>query len=371
MAVFDSPVIAAGPAQGPTKAPVSSPASEQSVPVGTDRAQWLAQAATQALLAEVDLTPKPGLVDRRGSGAHCDMNHALMQRSAHALTPGFMAMADAVYAHRPGLASDVSSWSTTAMGVRAALGAVGRQAEAAMMQATAGINTHRGAIWAMGLIVASAAAQPLSRWRAPALLAGVAALAAIDDPALGLIACKQPDAENSPSNGQRMVARFQVAGARREAMNGFVQIVDQGLPQLQASRAAGASETQARLDALLAIMAVLDDTCLLNRAGRYGLTLAQAGARRVLDRGGTAHTAGWAALATLDHDMQAINASPGGSADLLAATLLIDHLQAQATSGHTRDTERRRAGRAGHRLLTIYPAPQAHSWERTDADAIA
>jgi triphosphoribosyl-dephospho-CoA synthase len=77
---------------------------------------------------------------------------------------------------------------------------------------------------------------------------------------------------------------------------------------------------------LLAIIATLDDTCLLHRGGRVALEAAQSGARDVLQAGGAAQPQGRAALARLDLLLNKLNASPGGAADLLAATLFLDTL---------------------------------------------
>ena len=103
--------------------------------------------------------------------------------------------------------------------------------------------------------------------------------------------------------------------------------MQRALPQLRLSRLNGSSETQARLDALMAIMTSLTDTCVLSRAGLEGLDAMQDGARAVLRAGGCAHPAGQAALAMLDEQMLALNASPGGAADLLAATLFLDRIE--------------------------------------------
>ena len=99
------------------------------------------------------------------------------------------------------------------------------------------------------------------------------------------------------SKGLRASRRWQVPGAREEAQRAFPHITTLALPQLLRSRAAGASEDQARLDALMASMTSLSDTCVLSRAG-------------------------------LDVQMLAQNASPGGAADLLAATLFLDRVSA-------------------------------------------
>ncbi|MES1925628.1 triphosphoribosyl-dephospho-CoA synthase [Salinisphaera sp. T31B1] len=271
-------------------------------------AQMLARTATQALRAEVDLTPKPGLVDTRDSGAHHDMNHALMVASGQALTVGFHDCAVAATRER-----DLGR-------LRAELGVLGRESEARMMIATAGVNTHRGAIWALGLLVAAAAAEP-GRWQAPALLDWVAVMAAIDDPAL---------ADDRDSNGQRAIRRYGVAGARAEAAAGFWQISHAGLPVLRAARAAGASERVARLNSLIALMAIVDDTCVLSRSGRAGLARVQSRACDILEAGGVGTRAGARTLARLEAELIAAHSSPGGSADLLAATLFIDALETAA-----------------------------------------
>ena len=273
-------------------------------------AERLADLAVQALVDEADLSPKPGLVDRRGNGAHDDLHLGLMHASAQSLWPAFVAMADA--AQRIG---DVGQ------PLRETLGQLGRDGEAEMLRVTAGVNTHRGAIWALGLL--SAAAMLESGASAGGIAASAAALARLDDPA----APHNPD-----SHGARVCRRYGVPGAREQAQHGFPAVIEQGLPQLHASRRAGAGEQNARLDALLAIMSDLTDTCVLHRAGREGLTRMQAGARAVLDAGGCASMAGRRRLRALEGEMLSLRASPGGAADLLAATLFLDRLTPAASA---------------------------------------
>ncbi|MGC1331072.1 triphosphoribosyl-dephospho-CoA synthase, partial [Pseudomonas sp.] len=121
--------------------------------------------------------------------------------------------------------------------------------------------------------------------------------------------------------------RYGAGGARAEAQAGFPAIITRALPQLRASRQAGHGEQNARLDALLAIMATLADTCVLYRAGPDGLIVMQQGAQAVLDAGGSGTLAGRRRLHELDQQLLALNASPGGAADLLAACLFIDRLE--------------------------------------------
>ena len=178
------------------------------------------------------------------------------------------------------------------------------------------MNTHRGAIWALGLLVS-----------AVAMHGGVGSAQQVAMTAAEL--AKLPDAAAPKvfSKGLRATHRYQVPGAREEAQQAFPHVMQRALPQLRLSRLNGSSETHARLDALMAIMTSLTDTCVLSRAGLEGLDAMQDGARAVLSAGGSAHPAGQAALAALDSHMLALNASPGGAADLLAATLFLDRIE--------------------------------------------
>ncbi|WP_415639493.1 triphosphoribosyl-dephospho-CoA synthase [Pseudomonas plecoglossicida] len=264
-------------------------------------ADHLADLAVESLIDEADLSPKPGLVDRRSSGAHSDMTLPLMHASALSLWPCLRQMAEA--AQYQGQINQP---------LRAALGRLGREGEAAMLFTTGGVNTHRGAIWALGLLTAACALDPGADAQTMAARAGRIAL--IDDPA----------AITQDSHGVQVRRRYGASGAREQAQQGFPVVIEHGLPQLRRSRADGASETHARLDALLAIMAALSDTCVLWRAGPQGLQALQQGARAVLAAGGCASLDGRRHLRLLDAQLLQMNASPGGAADLLAACLFLD-----------------------------------------------
>jgi len=281
-------------------------------------ATWLADVAVQSLMDEAELTPKPALVDQRGSGAHVDLNLSLMRKSALSLRPGFTAMAHATTQSLPDLT------------LRERLGAIGRDAEQAMLRATRGSNAHRGAIWVIGLLVASAAIEGFSRMIGPPDLQTNPHDALDLQPlaATGARLARLPDRLAPPvgSHGLRVRARYGAQGARGEAVAGFPHIFGVGLPALQAARARGDCEPHARLNTLVAIMAKLEDTCLLHRGGTDALLTAQQGADRVLVAGGVGTSAGWNALLRLDEDLLMRNASPGGAADLLAATLFVDRV---------------------------------------------
>ena len=298
------------------------PALGQRPPPGTgmlggDVAAQLGRFATDALIEEAHVTPKPALVDRRGSGAHRDLDLAVMERSARSLEPTFAALARASQGKRPSAA------------LRTELAAIGRAGEAAMLHATQGSNAHRGAIWIVGLLVAGATIS--------GEVAGMQSMAAesICSTAAHIACFPDRDAPLAPSNGTRVRMRYGVGGARREAQEGFPHVLRIGLPALHAARRRGIGECAARIDTLLAIMTTLDDTCLLHRAGVPALTAAKSGAEEVLTLGGSSTPSGQAALARLESRLLAFNASPGGAADLLAATLFMDRLAPSCADGRT------------------------------------
>lgn len=275
-----------------------------------DHATQIGELAGWALATEVMLSPKPGLVDQLNTGSHSDLTVDLMLRSAQTLVPYFVEMAEA---------AQVPSHLACDLDLRESIGLIGRVAEKAMMSETKGVNTHRGAIWALGLLATSAAAL------------GKNASAVQVCQQAGLIA-QLPD-QHAPvafSKGLHATHRYRINGAREEAKNGFVSITECALPALKASRANGDSEQAAQLNALLALMTRLSDTCVLSRAGQTGLDLMQQGAQTILELGGAASELGMAELIELNKQMVALNASPGGAADLLAATIFVDALEQQS-----------------------------------------
>ncbi|MFC6083075.1 triphosphoribosyl-dephospho-CoA synthase [Sphaerisporangium aureirubrum] len=263
-------------------------------------ADTLAGAAVRALRDEAWLSPKPGLVDRRGTGAHDDMDLPLLLASAEALRPAFRS------------AAAVADRMAAGGGLRAELGRIGRAGERAMLRATRGANTHRGALWALGLLVAGVAGGARDE-REAAL--GAARLAAFPD---------RRNPAGTASHGERVRRRHGARGARGEAEDAFPHVMEVALPRLRRARAAGLAEETARLDALLEVMSLLDDTCVLHRGGLEGLRVVRLGAERVLAEGGAGTARGHAALLELDERLRARRLSPGGSGDLLAAALFLD-----------------------------------------------
>ncbi|MEV7344835.1 triphosphoribosyl-dephospho-CoA synthase [Streptomyces sp. NPDC093544] len=268
--------------------------------------ETLARAAVDALTWQLELTPKPGLPDPRDLDARVTrQDHRALRWSAKALAPGLAAMAAA--ARRSGGPTPE---------LRAELGAIGRSTEHSVALAGGG---HRGATWALGFLVAAAALEP--RATGSDVTAAAKRIAAHQD----------RRAPRRPSRGSSVSAKYGAPGARGEARAGFPH-VRRALDALAAARAAGASESNARLDALLTVISTLQDTELLHTAGPQGLRHVQAGARGVLEAGGTSTEAGREALSALDDDLHARAWSPRGSGGLLAGALFVDSLPVVVSS---------------------------------------
>lgn len=268
------------------------------LPERVDRAA-IGATATACLKREVALCPKPGLVSPIDSGAHDDMDAAMMDRSADALEPFFARLAGAGAA---GAEMD-------------RLRAIGIEAEAAMMDVTDGVNTHRGAIFGMGLLCAAA---------------GFRQSYAVAD-TLGAVAAQRWGAGivGGPlqlhSHGRAAALRHGAGGARAEAAAGFPTLYTVAVPALVEGRKLAASDTAAALvHALMTLVARVEDTNLLYRGGADGLAFAQAQAQAFLAAGGCG-VAGWRTRAMAIHDVFVARwLSPGGSADLLAMALFVE-----------------------------------------------
>lgn len=289
----------------PTSSVPSSTSSNFAPAVAAHRgihATVIAAQAVCSLLLEVDTWPKPGLVSHVDTGSHTDMDVETFRVSATVLEPYFHALAEAG-------ARDFSM---------ARLRAIGIDAEAAMLQATAGINTHRGAIFGMGLLCAAAGYREAGR----ADEMTMPTLGAIVSARWGREIAAEPVSVDS--HGGQVSRRYRVGGARAEAINGFPNVYRIALPALHAACRLSPNDAEAaRVHACFALIATLADTNLLHRGGEAGLAFAQRAARDFLDDGSVAQS-DWRTRAQHVHEaFVERNLSPGGSADLLSMALFV------------------------------------------------
>lgn len=266
-----------------------------------------AQQAIRALLYEVTTTPKPGLVDRRNSGSHTDMDSFTFMSSAASLYPYFEAC---VRAGQKGKASP-------ALETFAALRPLGCEAEGEMLEATGGINTHKGAIFSIGIVCAALGRLDRALWADPArVLAEVSAMTQ------GLTAhdFDGVTAENAVTAGQKLYVQYGITGVRGQVEEGLPAVLNYGLPALENGIAAGYDINRAGCGALLAILAHSTDTNIIARSSRERQLALVDELTALLAKTPYPDEA---ALAALDDRFIAEHLSPGGSADLLALTYLL------------------------------------------------
>jgi triphosphoribosyl-dephospho-CoA synthase len=262
----------------------------------------IARCAANALIEELATCPKPGLVSFVDQGSHPDMDAECFLASIEAIQPYFGEMAEAG-AMECGLLD---------------LQRIGIAAEESMLKATGGRNTHRGAIYCLGLLAAAAGKQMADDNLLRLHLGRIAAESWGNEILL-------PDSLLQTSRGLEMCHRYGLGGVRGEAKKGFPSIFNAGLPAFQTALISTDREA-ARLQAFFAILEVCEDTTLLKRGGYLGWKYAQTQVRRFLQVGGVA-SPDWKILAEEIHrGFVARHLTAGGAADLLAATLFINHL---------------------------------------------
>ncbi len=266
----------------------------------------LSRLAVQSLLEELRLTPKPGLVDMLNNGCHYDLSPGLMECSAYGLGDVFFEMAIAAYGQKPSLT------------MREKLASIGRKGELKMMARTGGINTHKGAIWVLGLLTGATSMLVAEAGRPGegfvSILNTAGAIARFRD-------SYQPPAR---TNGDQVRRRFPVRSAREEAIAGFPSLQFTAIPAWIRFRQE--PEPVRRLNVLLALMSVVDDTCILHRSDMDVLNRVRQLSGEIVENGGLGIDANRRKYEQLDGFITSQWVSPGGSADLLAATIFLSKI---------------------------------------------
>ena len=249
----------------------------------------VADLAERALRLELDTTPKPGLVDRQDNGAHKDMDYALMSKSISALRPYLTRLAVES-------AKDIDP---------AKIKEIGIEAEKAMLKATGGVNTHKGALFCIGLSVA--AASNLASATGSVQVYSFKEL-------VSRTASEIPSARGT--HGAEAKRSFKAVGALENARAAYPELFTDWLPYYRSLE----GDPFRCHKTLLHIMTTLDDTNILHRRGAEGLAHAEAEAARLLEDFSES------GLSSLNKDFIRENISPGGSADMLSLTIFIESI---------------------------------------------
>lgn len=261
--------------------------------------------AVQCLIEEVHTTPKPGLVDCRNTGSHRDMDVKMFLASAGALKEYFQNCAAA------GQKTAEESPEETFQILRQ----LGLQAEQNMYRATGGINTHKGAIFTIGILCGAAGRlwRPEGLWDEAQLFREVASMTHR--------AMEEDWKRNGDTAGYRLYHQFGIRGIRGEAAQGLPTVEQTGLPVFRGCLEQGLDRNQAGVVTLLHLIAQVADTNMIARGGMEGAEAAREQVRTVLSQ-----PFSLAAVERLDDWFIARNLSAGGCADLLAAVYFVEYL---------------------------------------------
>lgn len=286
--------------------------------LGCTTAALIGGYASQALLTELMLTPKPGLVDQRNSGAHRDMNITTFLDSARVLSVWFPRFVEIGYhdAHIP------------ACNFLPSVRPAGVLCETEMLEATKGINTHKGAIFALGLLC-SAAGRLLANGIALTRERICMEVARICE---DLVSRDLRGNKAAATAGERSFQLYGITGARGEAASGYGIVRSVALPLYDRLQANGTSEEMAWLQVLLHLLAFNADTNLVSRGGLAGLEYVRGYSRQFLLDGGVLVCDGLKKMARFDDELITRSLSPGGSADLLAVTVFLANLPIGAST---------------------------------------
>ena len=281
-------------------------------------AEYIGEAARLALIAEVDTTPKPGLVDRQDSGAHHDMDHHTFLASANAIAPYLVQMAGAGY-----------TWGGAPDKLFAYIRPMGLLAEQAMYRATKGVNTHKGLIFSLGVLCACAGQHHCRQGGFHSMeilkLASKMTSQTLEQE-FKLIRSREPK-----THGERLYCQYGIRGIRGEAIEGFPSVRDCALPVMASLNKEITDQNMLFLQTLLHLMAHVEDTNVIFRTDFETAAMVRREAERILKLGGCLTPLGMAEIRSLNKQFIKQNISPGGCADLLAVTIFLWMLDSNKT----------------------------------------
>lgn len=261
----------------------------------------------EAMLLEANCAPAPGLVDRFNSGAHNDMDIYTFIKSSVALSPYMHNFVYTGYMHKGALDT-----------LLAFIRPLGIEAEAAMFKATKGVNTQKGLIFLMGILCAAAGYV----YRKYNIIKSTLVFDAVKIMCQGLVAKELGNLphDRKLTSGERLYHQYGIRGIRGELEDGLPIIQDIALPAYKKAISLGATDDALLIYTLLSIMTATEDTTIINRHDQDTLIMVQKSAKKLLSNDDILQLDGFDAVKDLDRQFIEQWISPGGSADLLAAT---------------------------------------------------
>jgi triphosphoribosyl-dephospho-CoA synthase len=285
-------------------------------------ARLMARYAEEAILSEVILSPKPGLVDSLDAGAHKDMDIYTFLLSATSLYDGFYDFSKAGLLHEG-----------TKQELFLKIRPIGMDIEKRMFEATRNINTHKGIIFSMGIVLSAAgyylkdkSEDEIEHFSSSDT---DAVFKLIREMTEGLV---KKDFNNLPqkikyTHGEILFLKHGFTGIRGEAEEGYPVVRLEALPKLRALKSESYSFEEKLLEILLLLMSITEDSNVVSRGGIESLSYVKSQAKLFLEKGGIKNPDSREILKRMNEDFILRNISPGGSADLLSIVIFFGKLE--------------------------------------------
>ncbi len=280
--------------------------------------EYIAYLAQKSILYEVSATPKPGLVDRNNSGAHNDMDFYTFMSSSATLYNGFYHCA----------LEGITFEGTVPRELFNRIRPIGIEMERGMLKATGGVNTHKGIIFSIGII--SAAAGNLCRNYNSIHLEAEKVCDYVAKMTKGITLNELGDLSNKDqlTNGERLYLKYGITGIRGEVESGFRTVREKSLNLFRKMRQDKKIDLNDMLvQILINIMTICEDSNIVSRHSIETLNYVQSFAEEIISLGGIFTENGKAKIEEMDRNFIDKNISPGGSADLLAVTVMLGMLE--------------------------------------------
>ena len=273
----------------------------------------IAEFVTRALLYEVSVTPKPGLVDRANAGSHQDMDFYTFLNSAAALTPYFRKMVEA------GIHLSSEKPEKTFFELQE----IGKAAESAMYRVTKNVNTHKGAVFSLGILCGAAGRL---RGNGKELYPEALTEECIHMTKVPIEYFFETMGDEPDTAGCRFYRKYGIKGIRGEVMTGFPSVLKEGLPVLEELLDKGYSFDRAGSITLLHLIATTVDTNVITRSDYLTCMQIRKGLQKLISSNKILSTA---MIELLDEEFIRNNISPGGSADLLAVSWFLHFIKSE------------------------------------------
>lgn len=280
---------------------------------GSEFCNHVRNLAIKSILYEVATTPKPGLVDRRDSGAHDDMDFFTFLNSASVLSSYFEHCTEA------GMTFKGTDYENLLGDIRP----IGIMAEEDMFRVTKGVNTHKGIIFSQGII--AAAVGSLFRQNCGKNQEIQSISQRVREMAKGITnELEEGYNKDVPTYGERLYIQHGIKGIRGEVESGFRTVLEYALPVFSNLIKKDIYHiNDILIQTLLHLMVNTEDGNILGRHGIDALHYCQNRARKALQLGGYLTPDGRGFIEDMNVDFIEKNISPGGAADLLAVTLML------------------------------------------------